>query len=60
MHMPCWQRSLLAQLSSPRQPSMQMPSLQRIPFAQPASSRHVFGIRTHSTSGFPVKVGGLE
>jgi hypothetical protein len=58
MHIPFWHRSLLAQLSSFLQPSMQMPSLQTIPFEHPASLMQVFGIRTHSTSGFPVKVGG--
>jgi hypothetical protein len=60
MHMPEWQRSLVAQLSSFLQPNMQMPSLQRIPLEHPASLTQVFGMRTHSTSGFPVKVGGHE
>jgi hypothetical protein len=60
MHIPAWQRSLVAQLSSFLQPNMQIPSLQRIPLEHPASLTHVFGIRTHSTSGFPVKVGGHE
>ena len=58
LHCPWEHLSLLAQSSSDLQASMQMPSGQIMLLGQAWSERQVFGIRTHSTSAFPVKPSG--
>ena len=60
MHCPPWHLSLLAQASSERQDTIQMPSTQAWPAGQVASLTQVLGMRTHSTSALPVKEGGQE
>ena len=60
MQSPCRQRSLMAQLSSDVQVGMQIPSAHCIGLRQSEELKHVEGIRTHSTVGFPVKSSGHE
>ena len=58
IHCPFWHLSFGAQFVSDKHLSMQIPSTQFICFGQLWSDIQVLGIRTHSTSPFPVKDGG--
>lgn len=60
LHWPWEHLSLEAQSLSLLQPSIQIPSGQIMPGLQPEFDRQVSGIRTHSTSAFPVKPSGQE